>query len=211
MDALGLSSLDRCDLARVPRKLQHRRRLRATRELRVVRLVAPIAEFGRLVDAHEEVRAPAPSFAARRSPGRRSLRPRASRRRLRRGQHRIHPAPAATRSRRPGAPGRAGTPDSAPRADRPSARSAPRAPPACTAASAFRAPPRARASSGAGTRDMPSDRTARAEGNHQKRDTPLHEYRTPAARSLRGIWRGSTSSRSVVRTRWLADDLALWL
>ena len=91
---------------RVPGELEHRRRLRAARELRVVRLVAPRAEVGRLVDADDEVGAPAPAVARERrlvddvarrraSPPRWLRRPRRSRAGPRRARSRRRRGPSA--------------------------------------------------------------------------------------------------------------------
>src|SRR5688572_5470584 len=51
----GLHTLDAGDLLGVKAQLQHEVRLRPARQLRVPGLVAPRAELGRLLDAHEEI------------------------------------------------------------------------------------------------------------------------------------------------------------
>jgi hypothetical protein len=62
VEPLGHPALNRGDLVRVPRELEHRGGLRAARELGVVRLVAPRAELRRLVDPDDEVGPPAPAL-----------------------------------------------------------------------------------------------------------------------------------------------------
>lgn len=62
MDVLGAAPLDRGDFVGVPGELKDGRRLGRARELRVVRLIAPSAQLGGLVDADEEVGASTPAI-----------------------------------------------------------------------------------------------------------------------------------------------------
>ena len=78
VDALRAAPLDRRDFVRVPRELEHRGRLRGTRELRVVRLVAPGTERRTARRCGRESPLAHATRRARRSPGRRSRPRRAS-------------------------------------------------------------------------------------------------------------------------------------